>query len=75
MDRINHIIKIHHTYHTLLSFHHVCGGRRPGAVPGFEKGGDATGFFLANLGDFLKQLAQKGVGVRLPTPGSAPDAD
>ena len=35
-----------------------------GADPGFEKGGGAPKTFLANLGDFLKNLGQKGVGVR-----------
>ena len=37
-----------------------------GADPGFEKGGGLraqTNFFFDNLGDFLKNLAQKGVGV------------
>ena len=40
------------------------------ADPGFEKGGGARGrepapkIFLANLGDFLKNFAQKGMGVR-----------
>ena len=44
--------------------------RYSGADPGFEKGraqggrGLAPKIFLANLGDFLKNLAQKGVGVR-----------
>ena len=50
------------------------------AYPGFEKKGAqgarglAPKIFLANLGDFLKNLAQKGVGVRrLRSPsGSAP---
>ena len=42
----------------------------PWADPGFEKGGGAGGSgarshdFLANLGDFLKKLAQIGVDVR-----------
>ena len=53
-----------------------------GADPGFEKGGGAEGLgrdfrnIYANLGDFLKKLALKGVGVhplRPPPSGSAPD--
>ena len=36
---------------------------------------DSPQGFLANLGDFLKNLTQKGVGVRpcAPSSGSAPD--
>ena len=43
-----------------------------GADPGFENGGGAgvrglaPKIFLANLGDFLKNLSLKGVGVRPP---------
>ena len=45
-------------------------GTISGADPAFEKGegaegsGHAPGIFFANLGAFLKKLAQKGVGVR-----------
>ena len=53
------------------------------AYPGFKKEGGAGGSgalpqaFLANLGDFLKNLSLKGVGVRpLRSPsGSAPGTD
>ena len=47
------------------------------ADPAFETGGGAGGsgarpkIFSVNLGDFLKNLAQKGVGVPPPS-GSAP---
>ena len=53
--------------------------RVAGADPGFEKGGSAVGsgaryqYFLANLRDFLKNLGQKGVVVRPPPSGSAPE--
>ena len=38
-----------------------------GADPGYDKGG-AQGIRGLNFGDFLKNLAQKGVGVRPPPP-------
>ena len=50
----------------------------PGADPGFEKEGAqrirglVPKFFLANLGDFLKNLAQKRVGVSWREPPAPP---
>ena len=45
-----------------------------GADPGFEKGGGAWGSRARLQGDFLKNLAQKGVGVHplRPPSGSVP---
>ena len=44
-------------------------GSKTGADPGFEKGGGllAPKIFWANVKDFLKDLAQKGVGMHPPS--------